>query len=550
MPNETKIIYAKDYGILAGQEVAKALNDLLVQLSYDAQPKTLVLERGDYYLDVASVPKPTLYITNTIADEEWEKDEQKHVNAVGLYFNGIENLTFDGNGSTFIAIGQMTNVAMCNSRNLTIKDVTFKASNPDMHCLTVIKKGIGYIDFALDEDSLYDCLDGEYRFVGKGYSTPFFAHRNTAWWIGKIPTGQPNVIFRTFHPLRGAYGLREIAPYVFRAKYLVPIFCKVDDRFHLYDVRRKYQGIFADKCHNIVLDGVRQNFNYGLATVFQQCENLTIVNCTFAPDKESGKKMASVADFIQVCSCRGKVEIAHNEFCGAGDDCLNVHGVHFKIVQVDGQNIIVKFMHPQTLGYCPFEEGDRLRFVSPKTLLVVGENHVAQARLIDEYTIKITLSLPIDNAVKGLVVENADACPDVLFKNNSLTRIITRGLLLTSAGKIVVEDNDFYNTSMNAILISDDANSWYESGMVRDVTIEGNRFFGNEGYYVCVKPENAVHDGFVHNGITIKSNLFASRHSKGLYFKSSGKCLVENNVFKYSKTIKRIDSDVTIKNNE
>lgn len=549
MSDGTKIIYAKDYGIIAGQEVAKALNDLLIQLSYDTQPKTLVLERGEYYLDVDEVPKPTLYITNTIGDKEWKEGEEKHRNAVGLYFDGIENLTFDGNGSTFIAMGQMTNVAMYGCRNLTIKDVTFTANNPDMHCLTVVKKGIGYIDFELDKDSRYDCPSGEYRFVGKGYSTPFFAHRNTAWWIGKIPTGQPDVIFRTFHPLRGAYSLRELSPYVFRARYLVPIFCKVGDRFHLYDVRRKYQGIFADKCNDIVLDGVTQRFNYGLATVFQRCENLTITDCTFAPDKESGKKMASVADFIQVCSCRGKVEIAHNEFCGAGDDCLNVHGVHFKIVQVDGQDIYVKFMHPQTLGYCPFEEGDRLRFVSPKTLLVVGENRVAQARLIDNYTIKITLSSPIDTAVKGLVVENADACPDVLFKGNSLTRIITRGLLLTSAGKIVVEDNDFYNTSMNAILISDDANSWYESGMVRDVTVADNRFFGNEEYYVCVKPENAVHEDYVHSGIVIKSNLFASRNSKGLYFKST-KCLVENNTFEYGKTIKTINSNVTIVDNE
>lgn len=550
MSDETKIIYAKDYGILAGQEVAKGLNDLLLSLSDDSQPKTLVLELGEYYLDVDGVPKPTLYITNTIGDNEWKEGEEKHRNAVGLYFDGIKNLTLEGNGSTFIAMGQMTNVAMCNCSNITIKNVTFKAKNPDMHRLTVVKKGIGYIDFALDEDSRYECSDGDYRFVGKGYCTPFFAHRNMAWWIGKIPTGQPDVIFRTFHPLRGAYSFREIAPYLFRAKYLVPIFCSVGDEFHLYDVRRKYQGIFADKCNDIVLDGVRQSFNYGLATVFQRCENLTIVNCTFAPDKESGKKMASVADFIQVCSCRGKVEIVGNEFCGAGDDCLNVHGVHFKIVQIDGQDILVKFMHPQTLGYCPFEEGDRLRFVSPRTLLVVGENRVGHARLVDDYTIKITLSSPIDTAVKGLVVENATACPDVLFKGNSLTRIITRGLLLTSAGKIVVEDNDFYNTSMNAILISDDANSWYESGMVRDVTIEGNRFFGNEGYYVCVKPENLVHDGFVHSGITIKSNLFASRHSKGLYFKSAGKCLVEDNTFKYGKTIKRIDSDVTIKDNE
>lgn len=539
-----KKIYAKDYGIEPGKDVAKQFNLLLKQMAEDAEDKVLEIENGEYFLDSENLPQPYLYITNTIGDREWKEGEKPHKNRTGMLFDGIKNLSVEGNCAVFVVRGQATNVAFLNCENVSLKNLEFRTENPDMHGLKVIGKGLGYVDFEIDAESRYIKENGRYFFVGKDYRRSFTDERLTACWIGLIPSGNPDIIKRTSHPLRGAYSVKETNKGIFRARYVFSPACAKGDEYCIFDVRRKYQGIFASNCKDIVISGVKQRFNYGLANVYQDCENVTVKNCVFAPLETSAKKMASVADFIQVCCCRGKAEITDNVFCGAGDDCLNVHGIHFKVRNIDGDKITVAFRHPQTHGFCPFRKGDKIRFVNPETLIVEEENVVRTAVLRDEYTLEIALKDRVKGDVCRLVVENADAYPDVYFERNVLDRIITRGLLLTTAGKVLVKSNVFKNTSMNAILVSDDAKSWYESGFVTDVCITDNSFYGTNGYYLCVMPENSVHKGYVHKGIKAENNLFSSVNAKGLYFKSAEKCVVKNNTFVYGKSIKQKNSDV------
>ena len=127
------------------------------------------------------------------------------------------------------------------------------------------------------------------------------------------------------------------------------------------------------------------------------------------------------------------------------------------------------------------------------------------------------------------MIEDKSAVPNVEFSRNFMTRIITRGVLLTVGGKAVIADNDFDNTSMHSILISDDARSWYESGNVTDVEIRGNRFGRCVGYTVQVLPENRVHGGAVHRNIRVTDNRIESGDQGGFYFKSAGGVVLRNN---------------------
>ena len=65
---------------------------------------------------------------------------------------------------------------------------------------------------------------------------------------------------------------------------------------------------------------------------------------------------------------------------------------------------------------------------------------------------------------------------------------------------------------MPAILIADDASSWFESGPVRDVTIRGNRFLQCADPAILIEPENHVADPLpVHRNIRIVGNTFELR---------------------------------------
>ena len=168
---------------------------------------------------------------------------------------------------------------------------------------------------------------------------------------------------------------------------------KTGDCFYLFDVRRQFAGIFINQCCNVTLENIKQRFNYSLALVLQDSENVTVDSVSFAPEQNSARKMASVADFMQVCMCRGRVSVTNSLFDGAGDDCLNVHGVHFGIKAINKNKMTVAFMHRQSHGYQPIHIGDEIAFINPKTLLQYGKATVKAAKLLNEYEIELTLSL-------------------------------------------------------------------------------------------------------------------------------------------------------------
>ena len=149
------------------------------------------------------------------------------------------------------------------------------------------------------------------------------------------------------------------------------------------------------------------------------------------------------------------------------------------------------------------------------------------ARLSDEYSIELTVAENADGAA-GKVVENASACPDIDFCDNVVDRVITRGVLATTAGKVRIAGNRFLHTSMHAVLISDDAKSWYESGMVRDVEISGNYFGACWGYTLMVKPENSV-PGFVHENVRFTGNTIDSGGQGGFYLKDCRGVVISGN---------------------
>lgn len=499
------IINARAFGIIPGQDAAQPLARLAAYLKTAAEPCTVIFEPGKYPIQAEKLPLRQMYVTNTVGDNEWHPGEVAHENRAGLLLEDLADVALEGNGAVFVLHGQATNLALIRCQNVTLHNLRFTAEQPDMHELTVVQKGPGWVDFRLDSESRYIRYGKRYYFVGAGYCTPFLDSRFTAHWIGHIDAADPGILKRVEHPFVASVRLTERSDHLFRSYDPRALRFHVGERYELFDVRRKYNGIFMDRCRDITLEQVEQNFNYGLALVAQDSDTLTFSGLRFAPEADGSRRMASVADFIQICMCRGQVTVQDSYFEGAGDDCLNAHGIHFKIAEWTGDSITVRFMHPQSHGFNPLRPGDRITFVDPHTLLCRGEAVIRESELLDEYQIRLTLDGEIAGTV-GDVIEDIDASPDLTFAHNTLDRIITRGLLLTVRGKVRIRDNVFRHTTMNNILISDDAKSWYESGCVRDVVIEWNTFEYCPEHTVCIKPENRTHTGAVHTGIVIREN--------------------------------------------
>ncbi|WP_316823097.1 right-handed parallel beta-helix repeat-containing protein [Pedobacter gandavensis] len=137
----------------------------------------------------------------------------------------------------------------------------------------------------------------------------------------------------------------------------------------------------------------------------------------------------------------------------------------------------------------------------------------------------------------GDALENVTWTSSVTIKNSRFEGTISRGTLITTRRKVLVENNVYYRTGIHAILIENDAEGWYESGPVTDVTIRNNQFIecgfnsAPNNYVISINPQNhkMVPNYWVHKNIKIEHNTFkvydspilSARSVVGLVFKNN-----------------------------
>jgi hypothetical protein len=146
-----------------------------------------------------------------------------------------------------------------------------------------------------------------------------------------------------------------------------------------------------------------------------------------APRPDSGRTAAAFADFIHLSGCRGKISIANSRIVGGHDDPINVHGTHLIVVgQPSANQLLVRFMHPQTYGFAAFYPGDWIDFVRTSTLAAYARNRVIYVELINPREIRLTLEQAVPVELReGNAIENITWTPEVEIRNNFFARIPT-----------------------------------------------------------------------------------------------------------------------------
>ncbi len=501
--------------------------------SESAKSKSLLLEKGNYVFLSKHANEREVYITNTIADEEYTKGEKKHIHKIALDFKGINDLEIDFNNSSIILDGQMTNIVIENCENITLKNLTIETVQPNVHKITILKSSPFYVTFKIDEASNYKEENGEYFWYGTDYKLEFTESKNTGGWT---PTAKPSnyghLVRNGAHPFFGVSSIKEIAPRVFKARYIIPKDFEVGQVFYIFPKVRKNVGIFVDGSKNIRLENVKQRFNYSLGFVAQNSENIFLDKLDFSPREGSEVDFSSPSGFLQICMCRGTVSVKNSNFSSTADDGCNVHGVYFKIVEMTGDTAIVRFGHRRSFGFNPLRVNDTIAFVDSKTLMELGASKILQSEMIDRNTIKLKLSTRNNPVGANVVIEDVTASPNFEFSENTLNRVASRGLVVTSRGRILIENNKILNTGMSGLVVSDDALTWFESGPVKTMMVRGNAFMNCEDNAILILPENRRFAGFVHENIFIENNLFVLNSIPALNVNSSRNIVMRDNVYK------------------
>ena len=513
-----ELVRAATYGVQPNSKMNAAAIQKAIAVCKSRKSSTLLLPGGRIDIWPEGAARRELYISNCT-----ENDTLSKVKNIAFLFEGCKNLTLDGNNTLVVLHGKMISFAIINCSNIKVKRIRFDYDRPTISEITVRSVNANVIETAIHPDSKFAIDSGHISFYGEGWKTRsyhtilFDPVKNIMRYSSFKPFLQSKAI------QTGPFAVRFQGD--FKNSDLKP-----GDVLTVRDPYRDNCGAFISLSKNIALDDVKMYFMHGLGIVSQFSENISLFKVIAAPKENSGRIIASFADCFHFSGCKGLITIDSCLTSGSHDDPINVHGTHLQIISADAGKIKVRFMHPQTYGFQAFFAGDSIAFIDPKTLLPLGPLGVAKlktAKLINRREMEIEVDGTMPAFVNsGLCIEDLTWTPEVIIRNSRFERTNTRGLLVTTRRKVLIENNNFFHTGMYPILIADDALSWFESGAVQDVTIRNNVFeeCGNNSGSgaISIAPENheLIAEDPVHRNIFITGNVFIVNNGEVLNARS------------------------------
>jgi hypothetical protein len=482
------------------------------------EPAEVLIRPGSYTLRPERAERRDLYVSNTVG-----ADKRYRTKTIAMLVEGARDLVVTGTGAALTLHGQQSALAVIDSQEVRFTGFSVDYHAPSLVEARVVATGPGWRQIAVPADVTWR-IDGTHV-IWEGEPAP----DGRPYWTGRDGLDYTQVyaagrVRRCDNPLfTGVTAIRGLDERQFVIEYddtTTPV-----DTALVYQMRptvRDHPGMFVWESEGVVLEDLRVHYLHGFGILGQLSRDLTIRDVRFQADPASGRHTASYADFVNLSSVGGQVRIEGCVFDVAHDDAINVHGTYLVVRErVDDRTVVLEYRHPETAGFPAFHAGDEIEFIERATLAADG---AIRARVVavdgpngrddthDPFTMTVTVdrALPADVVAERWAAENISYSPDVTITGNVFAGIPTRGVLLTARGHCVVEGNTFDDTGMAGVFVSGDADEWFESGPVRDLTIRGNEFRRLTAPAVLVEPTNTVVDPArpVHRGITVEHNRF------------------------------------------
>jgi len=484
----------------SGEDATEPFSHAIEAAKQVGGPVTLLVPKGRYDFFSTHATRRRCYYSNAT------EDGSDAMRTIALDFSGLKGLRIEGEGAKLVMRGKMTMLVAQNCRDLAIHGVEFDFARPTVSEMTAIEKGDGYWVGRVHKDSTFRIVGERIQWFGEDWAAyhnlvqHFDPERQTTWRGGDPTAGATKVSQVGDHLVRF-----EVPPDALREAV-------VGRTYQFRDVTRDETGMWFDRCRNVSLEGVKVRAMAGFGMLFQFTENVEIKALLVAPDPSSGRTCASAADILHFSSCRGKVRVLGSVLAAAHDDAINIHGVHLRVVaSPDERKIRVRFMHGQTWGYAAFQPGDRIEFLRKETLRPYSVAKVERVEMTSdprEQILTLDHPVPAGLALGSDAVENITWTPSVEILECDISRVPTRGILVTTRGRVRIQRNRFFRIPMPSVLVEDDAQGWYESGSVRNLLIEGNTFFECSGPVVEMNPQNSIYAGPVHRNLRVIGNHF------------------------------------------
>jgi hypothetical protein len=490
---------------------------------------TLVFPRGDYHFGPAESTEVELFLSNT---------DVVNPRRVAIHLEGLQRAALRGDGARLLFRDRIMPFAIRGSTGIDISGFEIDWPRALMSQGTVTEADAGGITLRIDAAEYPYVVESGRLFFGvegRRLEPWDFMEFDPELSAVAARTGDAGCLGRNWRGYRAS----AISPGLVRLAHAFARLPRVGNVLVARHGVRDHAGVFIEASSGVTLSDMEFRHTSGLGVLSQYSSDLTFRNVHFRPAPGSSRQFAGHDDGFHFSNCRGRIVVERCSFFGLMDDPINVHGTSVAVTGRRGpRTAVCRFMHDQSVGLRFGDPGDEVSVLDRASMLPLAALRIVALRRqgVRDFEVDLDGDLP-DLPPGGLALENLAWTPEVTVRGCLFGGVRARGLLVTTPRATVVEDNTF-RSSGAAITISGDANGWYESGAVKDVTIRRNRFEDcNTSAYqfsnavITISPEIPHPGAPFHRNIRIEENTFRVTDRPVLWaFSVSGLRFVRNRI--------------------
>ena len=456
------------------------------------------------------------------------------VKRIVFLLDEFSDFTLSGKDAHFVCHGQMIPISADDATDITLRGFSIDWSRPFNFQgeVVAVHPDKNAFDLKVHDEVIYE-LHGQrlifrekpsrYPHAWKEWAPPTTEHMSwqhnlqwDMWFDGK-----------TRHPIPGGHQwalepdsrVEEIEPgriRIFNAVHHMPQVGWVVTVKGMGDPNRTSPAIRIARSKNLLLEDVTIHHAGGMGVIMQRTEDITLRRLRVELPEGKNRMVTTTADATHFNGCKGRILIDECLFENMLDDATNIHGCFVRIDRVDGKTLTCRRIHSQQQGLIVASAGDSVRFLTSADMQSYADAKVVSTRELNFDLFEVTVDqLPEGGLKEGSALYNTTWQPELIFRKSTVRNHRARTMLIATAAKVLIEDNEFLHSSMAGIQFEGDNGFWWESGPTRNVTIRRNLFLNNAGSALRVMPQidfQQFPEALYHGGIVFEDNIIETFH--------------------------------------
>ncbi|HET8829017.1 MAG TPA: hypothetical protein VFM79_06730 [Pelobium sp.] len=496
------------------------------------KPVKIIFEKGTYDFFPEKAFEKYLKISNN----------DNGIRKIAFYLNGFKNLEIDGGGATFMFHGGIIPFVLEDGEDYKLHHFNINWDKPFTFEGKVIanSKANMTFDIEVSPNNHYEIDNGKLYF--KGYDWKLGLGENIVF---DSATKRPHYFTSKYEYNSKKFPLKakELKPGVVRfsnlkAKEVPPVGSVYIDKGP-HGQNRRFPAFRVAEMKNISFSDINVYHCGAMALIAEKSENISLNKFNVLLPPNSTQLISASADATHFINCKGLINFENCRFENMLDDATNVHGTYMSVTEKLAANQYgISTMHFQQNGFNFASKGDSVRFINRDDLMPIESAKVKSIDFVNENYYVITLEKPLNKSLsKDAAIENISWFASVSMKNCSIQQNRARGILISTPGNVLIENN-YFSPMMAGIRICGDANFWFESGPVNNVVINNNTFeeIGIGGH----KPQAILQidpvikkefrsNGYYHKNITFQNNTIKTFDPLIIYALSVDGLIIRNN---------------------